>query len=79
MERCFLLSYQRLDSEQQRCYRGLGVFAQAPFDLASLAAVWSTAAGEEDREMAMAATDKIATWLVRRGLLEPAEDRLPAA
>ena len=78
MERCFLLSYQRLDSEQQRCYRGLGVFAQAPFDLAALAAVWSTAAGEEDRGAGHGGCGQVATWLVRRGLLEPAEDRLPA-
>jgi tetratricopeptide (TPR) repeat protein len=76
--RCFLLSYQRLDPEQQRRYRALGAFAWAPFDLAAVGEVWGDGGGGDGPGLVLAAAEKIATWLVRRGLLEPGEDRLPA-
>jgi|GEM_PF-1764589 len=46
VEACFALSYAALGKEDQRRFRALGVFAEAPFDAAAVGAVWG-----EDKEV----------------------------
>jgi hypothetical protein len=63
VEACLALSYEYLSSDQQRRFRGLGIFAPGPFDLPALAAVWKDAAVD-------AAEAAIEDVLRPRGLLE---------
>ena len=48
IEICFSLSYDKLDAEDQRRFRALGAFADAPFDAHAVTAVW----GEDDVDTA---------------------------
>lgn len=69
IEVCFTMSYERLDTDLQRRFRALGVFALAAFDRDALAAVWRDNNGDT--------VDKTVQLLVRRNLLNRLA--LPAA
>ncbi len=63
VEACLALSYGDLDADLKRRFRALGVFAEAPFDRAAMAAVWGDS---EEGTAAAAAASLHRRNLVRR-------------
>lgn len=59
VEACLALSYNSLDGELRRRFRALGVFAEAPFDVDAMAALWGD---EAEDSVAAAETSGVAMW-----------------
>jgi hypothetical protein len=66
VEACLKLSYDKLDTEMQRRFRLLGVFAPTPFDREAIAAVWD----ETEADV----VDNAVHFLTRRNLLTKIEE-----